>query len=120
MSLEWDGDIMDDLDDDLDDDLEDELEDGDLEDGGDELSGDDDHLEAQEVGVDYAVSDHDVQALSADRGAALMRPKILGSAVHLDGLPRRNPDLTKIFRGQADIAQIEITFVGGRKLVIKP
>ena len=104
----------DDLDDDLDDDLEDELEADEMEDGGDQLA-DDDAL-SEELGVDYAVSDHDVQALSGERGATLMQPKILGSAVRL------NPadELARKIAGGAEIKCIVVHFTNGRKLYVTP
>lgn len=99
-------DLNDDLDD-LDDDLESELE-------GDVL---DDDLSGDELGEDYAISDQNVRALSGERGAALMRPTVLGSAVPLeDG----GSSLEKLLRGGAEVTRITVHFANGRKLHIKP
>jgi hypothetical protein len=100
---------MDPWDDDLD------LGDDEDEDGGEELSGDDD--EGEEVGIDYAVSDRGVQVLSGERGAALMRPE-LSSAVRLDGMPSKANE--KKLSGDADIVRITVHFANGRKLHITP
>lgn len=94
----------------LDDDLEDDI----LEEG-DEL---DDDLEDGELEADYAVSDQNVRALSGERGAALDRPTILGSAVRLEDGGQES--LEKLLRGGAAIKLITITFANGRKLYIKP
>jgi len=104
--------MADDLDDILDDDL--------LDDGGDELGSDDDDLSDGELSEDYAVSDQNVRALSGERGAALMRPKILGSAVHLDDVPQPSGTLEKLLRGEAEITRITVCFANGRKVHIRP
>jgi hypothetical protein len=83
-----------------------------LEDGGDELSGDDEQLSDEELSADYAVSDHGVQALSADRGAAMHQARILGDVS--DGTK------DKKLSGGAEITQIVVHFGNGRKLYLKP
>lgn len=103
-----------DLEDDIlgDDDLDDDLEADDLDEG----DGD-----SAELGEDYAISDQNVRALSGERGAALMRPTVLGSAVHLDGVPSDSAQsLEKLLRGGSSIKLITIQFANGRKLYIKP
>jgi hypothetical protein len=108
------------LEDILDDDLDDDLED-DLEDGGDEVGADEGDLSDDELAEDYAISDQNVRALSGERGGALMRPTILGSAVHLDGTPEESSgSLEKLLRGGAAIKVIIVQFANGRKLYIKP
>jgi hypothetical protein len=108
----WDSDIMDDLDDDLED-TEDDLDDDmSLDDGGDEVSGDDDQLSDDEIAADYAVSDVGVQALSADRGAAMHQASILG-----DG---GSKSLEKKLSGDSAIVRIVVHFANGRKLYLTP
>jgi hypothetical protein len=115
---EWDSDLMDDLEDDLedgdlDDDLDDDLEDDmSLEDGGDEVSADSDDLSDDELSADYAISDRGIQALSADRGAALDQPKLLGDVI--------SGELEKKLAGGSKIVRISVHFANGRKLHITP
>jgi hypothetical protein len=107
----WDSDIMDDLDDDLED-TEDDLDDDmSLEDGGDEVSGDDEQLSEEELSADYAVSDQGVRALSADRGAAMHQAKILGEV---------GGELEKKLSGGSAIKVIVVHFANGRKLYLTP
>lgn len=112
----WDTDILDDdLDDDLEDDeLSDEVEDMSLEDGGDELSSDDEQLSEAELAADYAISDQGVRALSGDRGAALDQPKLLGEV-----LAKSSP-LEKKLSGESPIVRVVIHFANGRKLYLTP
>lgn len=117
MSEPWESDIADDLEDelesdDLDDDLEDDVEDMSLDDGGEEVSGDDDdQLSEDELSADYAVSDQGVRALSADRGAAMHQAKILGEVSN---------SLEKKLSGGSAIVRIVVHFANGRKLYLTP
>jgi len=119
--------MSDPLDDLLDDDLEDELEgddsyvDDDLEGDGDYIDDDlEDELEGGELGIDYNVADQDVRALSAARDGVLMRPKILGSAVHLDGTdtaPNNTEHKHKV-QHNGTVVRIEVYYSNGRKLTL--
>jgi len=91
--------------------VEDDLDD-DLEDGGEEVG--------DELSSDYAISDQGVRALSGERGGALMRPKMLGSAVHLEGGVDLIQGQEKKIRGGATVVRITIEFANGRKLYVLP
>jgi hypothetical protein len=113
--MSWDSDVMDDLDDiddDLEDDLDDDLEDDmSLDDGGDEVAGDDEQLSDDELSADYAVSTPGMRALSGERGAAVDQVKMLGEV---------SGELEKKLSGSADIVRITVYFKNGRKLHITP
>jgi hypothetical protein len=115
MSNPWDNEISDDLDDDLEDVeyLDDDVEDMTLDDGGDEIIGDDEQLSDDEIAADYAVSDQGVRARSADRGAAMHEATILGTVAS-------DHKLEKKLAGGADVVRIVVHFANGRKLYITP
>lgn len=117
MSEPWESEIADDLEDELEDgdDLEEDLDDDidmSLDDGGDEVSGDDDQLSEDEIAADYAIAEPGVRALSAERGAAMHPAKILGEV--------SAASLEKKLAGGAAIVRIVVHFANGRKLYLTP